>query len=556
MTPVTAEAPDEIKARGAFYTPEALTHFLVDWGVRSRDDRVLEPSCGDGAFVSALAARFRTLGGRVSAWHLIGVEREPPEAEKARTLVPGADIRALDFFDLEPTQVAPVDAAIGNPPYIRYHGFTGVDRDKALRRARLQGVELTRLASSWAHFTVHAAAFLKPTGRLALVLPAELLHTDYGRPVRDFLLRRFASLVVIAFDRMVFPEAQVDAVLLLASNDGPPGLQVVRVGDAAALATTDIAALKGGNGHHAGRWSAAVHADSGEVYQRALQDHAVQRLGDIASVDIGFVTGANDFFVLSADEAQARGLPASVLSPAVRRPRDVPGLTVTPHDLSWLLDLAGQDEPPDPVRKYLVEGERLGVSERYKCRVRKPWYVVPLPRQRPDAFIPYMSHLGPRLIVNDLGARSTNLLHGVSLSSGSPTARTLAVAMCSSLTLLSAEIEGRAYGGGVLKVETREAERLVVPVGDGSTSRVAEGIFDRVDAMIRRGDVLAAAQAADATFHLDHDTLWRAYIAFRGRRLGRRRTDPETASSKEPGVSDQARPGASVGRPGERVSAT
>ena len=33
----------------------------------------------------------------------------------------------------------------------------------------------------------------------------------------------------------------------------------------------------------------------------------------------------------------------------------------------------------------------------------------------------------------------------------------MAVAMASSFTLLSAEIEGRAYGGGVLKVETREA---------------------------------------------------------------------------------------------------
>jgi adenine-specific DNA methylase len=530
MTPATTETLDEVKGRGAFYTPEALTRFLVRWGVRSRDERVLEPSCGDGAFVTALASRFQELGGRASAWHLLGVEREPPEAEKARSLVPEADIRVLDFFDLDPTEVAPVDAAIGNPPYIRYHGFTGADRDKALGRARLQGVELTRLASSWAHFTVHAAAFLKPSGRLALVLPAELLHTDYGQPVRDFLLRRFASLVVIAFDRLVFPEAQVDAVLLLASSDGPPGLQVVRVRDADALESFDVAVAEEGNGHRAKRWSSAVDVDAGGVYQGALQNHRVQRLGDIASVDIGFVTGANDFFVLSADEAEARGLPPDVLSPAVRRPRDVPGLTVNPDELSWLLDLAGHTELPDPVRRYLTLGEQRGVSDRYKCRVRKPWYIVPLPRQQPNAFIPYMSHLGPRLIVNNLGARSTNLLHGVSLGSGAPTAHALAVAMCSSLTLLSAEIEGRAYGGGVLKVETREAERLIVPVADGPTYKIAEGMFDEIDALIRRGDVHAAARAADAAFDLDHDALWRAYCTFRGRRLGRRRAQSSAGS--------------------------
>ena len=143
------------------------------------------------------------------------------EAAKTRSLAPDGDIREIDFFDLDPTEVAPVDVAIGNPPYIRYHRFAGSDREKALGRARLQGVELNQLASSWAHFTVHAAGFLKPTGRLALVLPAELLHADYGLPVRDFLLRRFASLVVIAFDRMVFPEALVDA-------GAPPGAVTIK----------------------------------------------------------------------------------------------------------------------------------------------------------------------------------------------------------------------------------------------------------------------------------------------------------------------------------------
>ncbi|MFZ5853110.1 MAG: N-6 DNA methylase [Chloroflexota bacterium] len=531
MTPATAETLDEIKARGAFYTPEGLARFLVRWGVRSRDERVVEPSCGDGAFVTALVDRFRELGGEASAWHLLGVEREPSEAAKTRSLAPDGDIREIDFFDLDPTEVAPVDVAIGNPPYIRYHRFAGSDREKALGRARLQGVELNQLASSWAHFTVHAAGFLKPTGRLALVLPAELLHADYGLPVRDFLLRRFASLVVIAFDRMVFPEALVDAVLLLAASDGPPGLQVVRVRDADALGPLELEAIARGKGQEARRWSSAVDVDAAETYRRALQDYEVQRVGDMASVDIGLVTGADDFFVLSTHEAEARELPSSVLSPAVRRPRDVPGLTVASDELSWLLDLAGGKELPDSVGRYLAEGERRGISERYKCRVRKPWYVVPLPRQRPDAFIPYMSHLGPRLIVNDLGARSTNLLHGVSLNSGAPTARALAVAMCSSLTLLSAEIEGRAYGGGVLKLETREAERLVVPVGDTPTSKTVEGIFDRVDGLIRYGDVQAAAKASDAAFGLDHDTLWRAYSTFRDRRLGRRCAHPAAASN-------------------------
>lgn len=97
--------------------------------------------------------------------------------------------------------------------------------------------------------------------------------------------------------------------------------------------------------------------------------------------------------------------------------------------------------------------------------------------------------------------------------------------MCSSLTLLSAEIEGRAYGGGVLKVETREAERLIIPALDSSTSLILEEMLGELDELIRRGEVERAAEAADSALRFDHERLWRAYIVFRERRLGRRRAD-------------------------------
>lgn len=524
MTLATVETLDQLKARGAFYTPDHLTRFLAKWAVRSSEDRVLEPSCGDGAFVSALVERFRELGCSPLSSQLIGVERDHAEAAKAREIAPGADIRTLDFFDFEPSSVPPVDAVIGNPPFIRYHGFTGQDRAKALVRARAQGVELTGLASSWAHFVAHASAFLKPSGRLALVLPAELLHTDYGQPVRDFLQQRFPSLVVIAFDRMVFVDAQVDAVLLLASHEGNPGLRVVRLRDEASLAVLDLAEMRG-KVPLSRRWSGAVDSDAGEIYDEAVRMFGNQRLGEIASVDIGFVSGANDFFVLSADEARLRRLSSDVLTPAVRRPRDVPGLLVRSDELSWLLDLGGREELESAVRDYLAEGQARGISERYKCRVRKRWYAVPLPRQRADALMPYMAHLGPRLIVNHDNARSTNLLHGVSLRTKSPPVRALAVAMCSSLTLLSAEIEGRAYGGGVLKVETREAERLVVPTFSTSTAAELVRMFDRVDALVRTGQAGQASVEVDRALGIESGKISHAYMTFRERRLGRRQRD-------------------------------
>ncbi len=533
MTPLTAESPDEVKARGAFYTPSELTTFLASWALRSSGDRILEPSCGDGAFVTALGSRFAQLGLAEPGPQLIGVEREPSETQKSMALAPSADIRTLDFFDLEPNEVEPVDAAVGNPPYIRYHGFIGADRAKGLARSTAQGVDLTNLASSWAHFVIHASGFLKPAGRLALVLPAELLHTDYGGPVREFLMRRFSSVVVVAFDEMVFADAQVDAVLLLASQDDELGLRVIRLRDESALAAIDLVpAVDQVRGVDA-RWSGAVDLVAGRVYLEAFSQHRLQRLGAIASVDIGFVSGANDYFVLSPERAVALGLPSSVLTPTVRRPSDIPGLETRDGEVQLLLNLNADAPLSASVLAYLAHGESIGISQKYKPRSRKRWYAVPLPRAPAQAFMPYMSHHGPRVVVNRHGARNSNLLHGIALKHPAPSVEALAVAMASSLTLLSAEIEGRAYGGGVLKLETKEAERLTLPVLHPRLIRRLEDAHAEADDHFRGGRIKDAALLADAILDLDHATFWKAYAVFRDRRLtranSRRRTHRSAA---------------------------
>lgn len=519
VTVGTLEAGEAAKARGAFYTPSGLTEFLARWAVRTADDVVLEPSAGDGAFLRPLLDRFTELGRVDAKDRILAIEREEAEAAKSRLLAPAVEVRAVDFFDLDPAEMRRFTAVVGNPPYIRYHGFTGDDRAKGLARAAAQGVSLSRLASSWAHFVVHAAGFLEDEGRLALVLPAELLHTDYAAPVREFLTGRFSSVTVVAFDRSVFRSAQVDAVLLLASNDGPTGFQVARVKDEVALSALELSSREGAAASP--RWSSSVIPDAGTVYADALASGAGQALGTLAHVDIGFVSGANDFFVLSRANAAELGLPDNTLIPALRRPSDVPGLVVRDQEVHVLLHLPKDGALDDATLRYLRHGEAQSIDQRFKCRARRPWYAVPLPKRTPDAFLPYMHHLAPRLIPNSLGARNSNLLHGVALKPDAPPADALSVAMASSLTLLSAEIEGRAYGGGVLKLETKEAERLIVPAAHNL--RGLEAHLPEIDILVRTGELERAALIVDALLGLPHDRLWAGYSLLRARRLGRKR---------------------------------
>jgi hypothetical protein len=447
------------------------------------------------------------------------------EAARALREAPEAMILTTDFFQLQPERLPKVDAILGNPPYIRYHGFRGQTRGRALDRARAQGIELTGLASSWAHFVAHSGAFLQPRGRLALVLPAELLHTDYAGPIRKWLLERFRSVRVIAFDRMAFTDAEVDAILLLASNseDDPPGFEIIRVPDSAALEGISLS-TRGSpapDGALGSRWTAAYDERAHALYAALVAEPQARRLGSLARVDIGVVTGANHFFVVDAAIAKRHRLPERVLVPIVESPSVVPGLRVRRSETRRLLLIRRPGDLIASVRAYLHEGVRTGISSRYKCRTRTPWYRVPLPRRRPHAFLPYMNYQAPRLILNTSRAWSTNLVHGVTFANAEIDRYAASAALLSATTMLSAEIEGRAYGGGVLKLETREAERLYLPPLDSYAEASLHGEFRRLDRLVRKGGLLEASAVVDEVLGIDHEVYLRAALVFRARRLGR-----------------------------------
>ncbi|WP_250289824.1 Eco57I restriction-modification methylase domain-containing protein, partial [Frankia sp. CiP1_Cm_nod1] len=187
-------------------------------------------------------------GGLPHRAQLRGIELHAPTAAAAALAVTSsgeqAEITVADFFAVPARP--DFDAVVGNPPYVRYQKFHGEARGRAQAAAGQAGVRLTSLASSWAAFTVHAARFLRPAGRLGLVLPAELLAVNYAAPVRQFLLERFRHVQLVLFTERVFPGVQEEVLLLLAEGTGPAGrFDVHQVRDLAELAAT-------GAGHTAG----------------------------------------------------------------------------------------------------------------------------------------------------------------------------------------------------------------------------------------------------------------------------------------------------------------
>jgi hypothetical protein len=203
-----------------------------------------------------------------------------------------------------------------------------------------------------------------------------------------------------------------------------------------------------------------------------IRSGRAQRLGALADVGIGYVTGANDFFHLNPRQVEKYSIPEEYVKPAIRRGRALAGLRFTRDDwrraveiqeAGYLLHIGKNQTLTKGVRKYLEEGEAREIPNGYKCRMRTPWFAV-RNVYFPDAFLTYMSGAMPRLVANDAGAYAPNSLHIVRFhQSTRMAADSLAALWQTSLTRLSAEIEGHALGGGMLKLEPTEAENVLVP---------------------------------------------------------------------------------------------
>jgi adenine-specific DNA-methyltransferase len=547
---------DPDKLRGGYYTPADLARWIAEWSIQSPDDQVLEPSCGDGAFLEAAALRLLDLGTKPEAVakQLQGIEISALEAAKSADALfraIGVDatgsVSISDFFEWwQLPGRGTFDAILGNPPFIRYQSFPEPPRSRAMGMMLNEGLRPNKLTNSWVPFVVASVRALNPGGRMGLVLPAEILQVSYAAQLREFLVQNFADIHVIACNELIFEKAEQEVVVLLAdgalANSDPENDCKVAIASMPSRrslietsAETVIAETPPKEVQHADeKWLKYFLSQQQIDLLRALRAGGVATsLSDFATVDVGVVTGKNDFFVLNDSQVRKWKLDKFVYPLAGRAAHLSGAIFSEDHwqDLAdrgervYLLQLGDNERHrlPKPALEYVVSGEALEYDTGYKCSIRDPWYSVPSV-WAPDAFLFRQIYDFPRVLLNDAGATCTDTIHRMNVHSGSSQE---VAAMCfTSLTAASAEIEGRSYGGGVLELEPTEAERLLVPASIPSSLNMSE-----IDRMIRDGRMSEVLDINDKKVLGDHlglsanerRLLRSAWETMRERRLSRRR---------------------------------
>ncbi len=527
-------AVPERRLLGAYYTPGPIADALVAWAMSAGTRSVLDPSYGEGVFLRSACRRSAARSNFDPQSHVHGVDVDPGCARHVADLgLPEGNLTHADFLSLVPSALlgAPYEAVVGNPPFVRHHWMKGDAKLNAMATLELAEAHVPGTASSWAYFVVHALQFLADHGRLALVLPEAVLQAEYARSVRALLAQRFERTQLIQLRERVFAGTEESVVIVLGEGSGPGALEVKSVADVAELVRVINGAeppqhlLTTENGR-------TLDRSAFDLLSTATKAKCVRRFGELAQIRIGFVTGANQYFIRSESDLDALGVPAAARLPVVTRTSWLDGLSFTAEDhtaraskgsRAFLVRPSGDLEV---LQQWLDEGTASGVNNRHKCGDRDPWFQVRLAERAPDALASSTRQGPPRLTLNAAGYHCSNTLHMVHWSDAlTVDPRAVLVAYHTSLACLWAELQGRRYGGGVLKLDPGVLQRMPIPVVDA-----AAGAFEEMDSLLRAGDEEKARSVADAVVLADGlglsskniSTLRRACVSLSDQRLPQR----------------------------------
>ena len=498
------------KLRGGYYTPDKISEFIAEWAIQKASDSVLEPSCGDGSFLNAITSRYRKLGATNEQIqnNVLGIELDDIEAAKSAQY--GATVVCKDFFTYYQENIeeqTKFDVIVGNPPFIRYQNFTEEYRKIAFALMNKHGFQPNRLTNIWLPFLVLSCKALKSTGRVGMVIPAELFQVDYAAETRQFLSTYFDKLTLVTFKRLVFDDIQQEVILLLGERGcDKHGIRVVELNDMTDLVTQGQTCLENTElkelDHTRDKWvKYYLSNEELALLKRLNSDPRISNATDLFEVNVGLVSGENDFFVVNQATVEEFNLRHSVI-PIISRSEQLKGVQLTNEDYNNLIELSKKvfffapdneefDALTDDQKAYIRWGEENGYNKNYKCRIRPRWYYVSR-TWRADAFLIRQAHMYPRMILNKKKALVTDTIHKVRFLDGID-GRQVVAAFLNTYTFALSETLGRSYGGGVLTFEPGEMRKIRIPM------HMANLLYlKKIDRYQRNGEIEKILQYTDA----------------------------------------------------------
>ena len=248
--------PRDTATLGQVFTPQPVVQAML--ALRRNRGRVLEPSCGDGAF----------------SHHLPGCVALEIDRHHAP-----ADSLDIDFFAYPASEK--FATVIGNPPYVRFQDIRPATR--ALLRSRL----FDGRSNLYLFFIEKAVHHLAPGGELIFITPRDFLKTTSSVRLNHWLCQQGSFTEVIELgDARIFQDALPNCLIWrfqLGRQERILRYAEIGIGD-------DWISLLA-----APRWQQRELVEAAGHLMFVQERHALQ-LSDIASVKVGAVSGADQIY--------------------------------------------------------------------------------------------------------------------------------------------------------------------------------------------------------------------------------------------------------------------
>ncbi len=461
------------KKTGSYYTPMGLIRFMVDYLVNEHQDfsNVLEPSAGDGRFLSLLLPKVK---------HIEAIEVFEEKVKQIRQTYDESkvEVKKKNFLDYISETQKKYSLIIGNPPYINLKMMEKGDIEKAKNLCVQENLTRGTMQNMWLAFVVGATRLIDVNGTIFLVLPMEFLQVQYAEKLRSYLEQKFNTIHIVSFEESIFPEIEQDVCLVYLTNKKECSAHILYeiYKDTNHKKPISINIIR--KNKPLRKWSNAILMDD-EISILKEAKRRYTRIGDMGEIAPGIVTGGNKFFILNEDQVKQYQCFQYTL-PIVQKSSYISEETIEIDQKVlnnirvrkkpfYLLNLAGEKEMnklPEPLQNYLIwageeEVQEIKLKKRFKCANRSPWYGVPIVNKGDIVFFKRYGIL-PRIYINQAKVHTTDAGYHIRLKDGFD-AESFVFCFFNSMTLAQCEYNGRYYGGGVSELVPSEFKELTIP---------------------------------------------------------------------------------------------
>ncbi|CAA6800337.1 MAG: Type I restriction endonuclease subunit M, partial [uncultured Sulfurovum sp.] len=466
------------KNTGSYYTPSYLASFISKRVLSHFEGRtrisILEPSVGDGAFISELEKE-KKVNINLTALDINEVELNTALEKWSKKT---ASFIKADF--LEYSAIQKYSAVIGNPPYVKKNRLTSKQIELSKEIHSNENLAEATVKNIWATFLVKSNTLLVKNGVLAFVLPSELLQVKFAEEVREYLKKEFERIEIFTFNDLMFECKGQDIIVLFAYKKAEEKGEFFTNISSKELLEQNSFVLKNNNllVQSKVKWTHHFLTSDELTFIDNLKKE-LKTVNDYSDSKPGIVTAANKFFIIDKKTEKQYNL-SKYTKPIIQKGLFVNGSVVfSDEDFqkleakkhpSKLLQLNNNDKISEKLRAYLDIGESEEIPLRYKCKIRNNWYVIPNISKKPDAFFFKRSHLYPKLLKNNSNAFVTDSAYKVEMRNGYDL-NSFIYSFYNTLTLLLSELDGRYYGGGVLELIPSEFKKLSIPYTEISNSQ-------------------------------------------------------------------------------------